>query len=329
MELENTNCIKGIFVWLIIFCHKLEYGVNKKYLFKKIVLNLGQKVVSLFLFYSGFGINESIKKKGKFYVKTLPKKAFILFIKFQLILLLFLSENIFIFKNKVTLKQYFLSTIFKSSLGNSNWFAFTIIIFYIYSYISFRFMKVHHLFGIVIISIISFIHSKLVYIYFYPKSNYAVNTILCFLSGFYYSSMKTFFDKFLLKNDIYYYGIISTIIFIYFKYFNEKFGLLNISIKNALFAILIVFISIKIKFNNTFLKFLNSHSFSIYLLQRLVMSFVHRKKIFNKSDFFRISFEFTSIFFIASLFDKYTTFIEKLVNIKYNKNVIKNFIVNE
>ena len=75
MDLENTNCIKGVFVWLIIFCHKLGYGVQKKYLFIKIVSNLGQKVVSLFLFYSGFGINESINNKGKFYLKSLPKKA--------------------------------------------------------------------------------------------------------------------------------------------------------------------------------------------------------------------------------------------------------------
>ena len=212
MALDNTNCIKGVFVWLIIFCHKLGYGVHKNYLFKRIVSNLGQKVVSLFLFYSGFGINESLQKKGKSYIKTLPKKACILFIKFQLILLMFLIENIFIFKNKITLKRYLLSIIFKNSLGNSNWFAFNIIIFYIYSYISFRFIKVWHFFGIIIISIICLIHSKFVYNYFYQKKIYAIDTTLCFVVGFYYSSMKFFIDKILLVNDIFYYGVISAII---------------------------------------------------------------------------------------------------------------------
>ena len=208
MDLENTNCIKGIFVWLIIFCHKRGYGIYKKYLFLKIVSNLGQKVVSLFLFYFGYGINESLKKKGKLYIKTLPKKALILFIKFQLILLMFLIENIFIFNNKITLKKYILASIFKSSLGNSNWFAFSIIIFYIYSYISFRFVQGSYFFGIIIISIICCIHSKIVYIYFYPKSICAVDTILCFVTGFYYSHMKTYLDKILLKNDIFYFGVI-------------------------------------------------------------------------------------------------------------------------
>ena len=124
-----------------------------------------------------------------------------------------------------------------------------------------------------------------------------------------------------MENDIYYYGVISVTILIYFKLFFQIYSLISISIKNALFALLIVFISIKVKFNNEFLRFLNSHSFSIYLLQRLVMSFVQRKMIFNGSDFFQISFEFTSIFFMASFFDKYTSCIDLLFKSKYNTNV--------
>ena len=107
MKLDNTSSIKGIFVWLIIFCHKIKYGINKNYLFKKIVRNLGQKVVSMFLFYSGFGIYESIKTKGSIYVKTLPYKAVIIFLKSQIIILMFLGTNIFIFKKKNILKNLF------------------------------------------------------------------------------------------------------------------------------------------------------------------------------------------------------------------------------
>ena len=56
MEIENSNSIKGIFVWVIIFCHKTKYGNFTNYVFNIIVVNLSQKVVSMFLFYSGFGI---------------------------------------------------------------------------------------------------------------------------------------------------------------------------------------------------------------------------------------------------------------------------------
>ena len=77
----------------------------------------------MFLFYSGFGINESIRNKGINYTKTLFNKSIILLVKFQISLLLYLLENIFILKNKITLKLYLLSAHFRSSLGNSNWLA--------------------------------------------------------------------------------------------------------------------------------------------------------------------------------------------------------------
>jgi len=83
MEIQNTNSIKGIFVWLIIFCHKSKYGKKKNYLHYTILNYLGQKVVSMFLFYSGFGILESLKKKGPNYTKTLKFKSIILFFKSQ------------------------------------------------------------------------------------------------------------------------------------------------------------------------------------------------------------------------------------------------------
>ena len=52
------------------------------------------------------------------------------------------------------------------------------------------------------------------------------------------------------------------------------------SILNVLFAFLIILLSMKVKFNDNFLKFLNLHSFSIYLLQKLVMIPVYKKKHF-------------------------------------------------
>ena len=90
MELDDTNCIKGIFVWLILFCHKRNYGNNKNYLYLKII----GKLVSMFFFYSSFGICESIKKKGIIYVQTLKNKAIIFFLKTQIIILLFLLSDI-------------------------------------------------------------------------------------------------------------------------------------------------------------------------------------------------------------------------------------------
>ena len=311
MELDNTSSIKGIFVWLIIFRHKSEYGIKKYYIYKYISNNLGQKIVSMFLFYSSFGIYESLKKKGINYAKTLPIKSIIIFIKSQIILLMFLLANIFVLKKRISLKSYLLCMIFKVSIGNSYWFSFTIIILYIYSYLSFRFVKNPFIFGIVFINFICLVHIILVYNYYYPKMIMAVDNVLCFVFGFYYSFFRKYLEQKIMKNDVFYYSTISVTILIYYKILYVK-GLLFISITNTLFALLVVFISMKVQFNNDLLKFFNSHSFSIYLLQRLVFMIVYKKNIFRDSNFIQISFEFTSIFFISSLFDKYTFFIDKL-----------------
>ena len=326
-ELDDTNCIKGIFVWLIIFCHKRDYVQKKNYFYMKIISNLGQKIVSMFFFYSGFGILESIKKKGFFYVRTLKNKAIILFIKTQIIIFMFLLTRIIILKNKFTLRIYILSIIFRQSLGNSNWYAFTIISFYFYSYFSFIIARNNIYIGIIIISILCILHTKFVFVYFYKKRVYTIDNILSFVIGFYYSLIKKYFDKVIMKNDIFYFCILSITLFIFYEssiYRNISF----ILIKNALFAILIVIISMKIKIKNNFLQFLNFHSYSIYLLQRLVMIIVSEKKIFINSEFVQIFFEFSSIFFIASFFDKYTAFLNncfKQKKVFYKKLVSESF----
>ena len=117
MDIKNTNQIKGIFVWMILIFHYSSYYKNNIYKYRLILNYFGSKAVSLFFFYSSFGIGESIKNKGKDYIKTLPKKIIILFIKSQLIILIYLIINI-ILKIKITLKKYLLSIIFKSAIGN-------------------------------------------------------------------------------------------------------------------------------------------------------------------------------------------------------------------
>ena len=79
----------------------------------------------------------------------------------------------------------------------------------------------------------------------------------------------------------------------------------------------------KVKLNNDFLKFLNIHSYSIYLLQRLVLMIINEKRIFNNSDFIQTFFEFSSIFCIASFFDKYSVYLNKIFQIK-KYEIIKN-----
>ena len=63
---DNTNVIKGIFIFLIFLSHGRKYidlgGIyDDAYLVMQ--NHIDQMVVSMFLFYSGYGMMEQIKKK--------------------------------------------------------------------------------------------------------------------------------------------------------------------------------------------------------------------------------------------------------------------------
>lgn len=175
-----------------------------------------------------------------------------MFLKSQIIILFFLAANIFIRKRKITLRQYLLSIIFKSSLQNSNWFAFTIIIFYIYAYLSFYISKKIH-FGLIILNIICFIHVYFVYNYYYPRIMHTVETTLSFVSGFYYSMIHKKIETILMKNDIRYLVAVSAIICIYYNFNNTR-TIIKRSFWNLSFALLVILISMKIRIKNEFLK---------------------------------------------------------------------------
>ena len=282
-----------------------------------------QNIVSLFLFYSGYGIFESFKKKGNKYIKSLPFKSLTLLIKFEIILFIFLCNNILL-GIKTTIINYLQAVILKKSIGNSYWFSYAIITLYIHSFFSFFFIQKPKfgIFGIFLMTIICFLHINFVYKIYHPKEIISVDTIICFVLGFYFSFIKSYFDKIIMKNDIIYFGIISILMLKYYKiYVDNKINIYNISLKNGIFALITVLITMKIRLKNDFLLLLNNHSYSIYLFQRIIMIYIYKKTNFKNNEFFCFFYEFIVVIFISILFDKYTIFIDKLIkNRKINMN---------
>ena len=138
-----------------------------------------------------------------------------------------------------------------------------------------------------------------------------------------------------MKNEYSYYRMIILSILFYCQFFiSKKRNIFNASSKNFFFALIIVLITMKIKFNNKFLSLLNSHSYSIYLLQRVIMILFSKKKYFEHNVFINFFIQFLLVILISIIFDKYTIFIKnekiyknkKLLKIKYTS--INNLITN-
>ena len=75
MSVDKTMSIKGIFIIMVFFSHFHSYvtftsPMDIAYL--NVFKNIGQCMVTLFMFYSGYGVMESIGKKGIPYVNKIP-----------------------------------------------------------------------------------------------------------------------------------------------------------------------------------------------------------------------------------------------------------------
>jgi membrane-bound acyltransferase YfiQ involved in biofilm formation len=80
---------------------------------------------------------------------------------------------------------------------------------------------------------------------------------------------------------------------------------------NGTFCIIVVLMNMKVKFDNEFLKFLNVHSYSIYLLQRVILTTFDEKKYLEEYECLRVFLQIILIILIASTFDYSTSFIDK------------------
>lgn len=92
-------------------------------------------MVAMFMFYSGYGVMESIRSKGMNYVHSMPKKRILsTWIHFAFIVALYVLLTVAI-GNEITLKQLLLSFIGWDSVGNSNWYIFDILCLYLMSFV--------------------------------------------------------------------------------------------------------------------------------------------------------------------------------------------------
>lgn len=145
LSFEMTNAVKGVFILLVFIKHATPYVVNAGWvptgiwgeLFNFVNNNVGQWIVAMFLFYSGYGVMEAIKRKGCEYVQGLPRKRILqVLVNFDVAVLIFIIVDFFL-KKPLTVKQCLLSFTGWESVGNSNWYICIIMLMYLITYIAF------------------------------------------------------------------------------------------------------------------------------------------------------------------------------------------------
>lgn len=274
---DDTACIKGIFILIVFYSHFIGYGkLNLHYNeYMLLVRNfLGQLMVSLFLFYSGYGVFESIKNK-KDYVSQIPKKRILkTLFHFDLIVMVFYFVNLFTGVNR-GLKDVLLSLIGWDCLGNSNWYIFGILCLYFITYLAFTLFNDQKK-GKAILTTFVLTYLLIIFLDIY-KDDYWFNTLFCYPLGMLYAYNKTNIEEFIAGNNKKYVIIMALLLFafcIYNKYLGL--GYMKYEIYAMLFSLIVVGITLKVHFTSKILKWFGDNLFWFYILQRIPMLILHR-----------------------------------------------------
>ncbi len=295
LSLEDTKQLQGFAVIGVILHHLVQkvtnFGQTDSIL--GIFNDLGVYFVGIFFFFSGFGLYKSLRSK-KGYLSNFFKKRFA-----TILLPFYIISLIYFFINLAEGVKYnpfdaLLSILGFRLINGDFWFIIAILIFYLLFYLSFRFLKNENLailaigFGILIYIVICIlrVHGDGT---FWLQGEWWYNTSLLFLFGILWGKFEHRFIFYIKK---FYWAILSsfTILFIlsqqitrntlqhigYWtetatdpKYFDKIQCFLVQSASIILFVLLIVIITLKIKFKNSALKFIGGITLEIYLLQRL------------------------------------------------------------
>lgn len=312
---NNTTAVKGIFVFLVFMSHFLQYYTpidSYDMQYKEIRLFLGQLVVVMFFFYSGYGIYESVKRKGTGYIKSFPVHRILkTLLHLDLALLLYFIRNL-IMGVHMKPAQVLLSLFGWDCIGNSNWFMFAVLLLYVAVYLSFMVFRKQNFLALVATTVLTGVYVILMH-KFSGKEQYWYNTVMCLPLGMYYSFFKEKINSIIMKNNIVYHGILVAVFaaFMYAHY--NKLPFVIYTMWTLLFTLLVVLVTMKVNIGNKILYWLGNHVFSVYILQRFPMAIFRRfdEIASNRYLFFILSLVATVI--MSELFDRGTAALDKVL----------------
>ena len=280
MSMAKTDVIRGIFIMLVVYKHAMGYLNDLGYEFESLGDNvfaslfncLGQLVVVMFLFYSGYGVSESHKKKGNDYLKIYPRKRVLTtLLNFDVAVAAFVILAVVLGK-PITVSQSLLSLMGWDTVGNSNWYIFVILCCYVMAWVVLRLQLARRAYRVALLFVLCL---SLLVVLSRFKDNYWFDTLLTFPAGFLLSSYKDEIERWLKR---WYWAALGVLAVLFLGqsfsycigYYFDKLSLSH-NFYSITFALLIVVLTMKVGFNNKPLRWLGRNLFPIYIYMRIPM----------------------------------------------------------
>jgi len=309
---KKTQAINGIFVLIVFMRHfseyiKLEYNILDG-AYKLFDSLMGQLIVVTFLFYSGYGMMESIKSKGDLYIEKIPKaKILKLWTNFVLAVLIYIILNQFL-NIKYSLQTNILALVGWESVGNSNWYIMAMLFLYLFTFIAFKIHKKDSVKSIFVILILCFAYS--IFCWLFNKGIHWYNTIVVYPIGMYFSLYRERIENY-IRSDLkhYVFLLLSSIVCVVLTFIIGRHNAVVFWVLSIAFLLFLVLVTMKISVQNSLLNWLGKYVFEIYILQRIPM-IILESYIGNKYIYCMLSFLFTLI--LAFFFKKIINVINRI-----------------
>lgn len=279
LAVSTTNAVKGVFILLVFIKHITPYILKSGYVyggwageaFRYIDSHVGQWIVAMFLFYSGYGIMESIAKKGEAYIYGIPKKRMLtVAVNFAIAVIVFSLVGGILGKT-YPIKHYLLSLIGWESVGNSNWYIFVIMLCYLITYISFRRSlptEGNAYYGSAFRCVVLLSLSAIVLSFF--KSYYWYDTMLCFGAGLFYSLFKKKTEGFVRKHYWATLAILMSLLIVTELLSSHARGF-TYNVFSVVLCLLMVTLTMRCEINSKILMWCGANLFPLYIYQRIPM----------------------------------------------------------
>ena len=307
---DTTATINGLFILLVMFSHFMTYLPDAGRFARLAniwMATKGELIVATFLFFSGYGIMEQIKRRGHTYVDTFPvRRIFFVWAKFVAAVTVFLVIGL-LTRRAMTLSQVLLSYLGLSSIGNSSWYIFAILLMYIVTYFAFKICGQHTRAAFAVMLALSLVYSVVA---FKTLPDYYFETILCYFAGMVLSRYKSGFDVHVGRSWATYLSVaaLTAIVFVgTYLTCARTTGLVHYAmyeIAAIAFAMLFVLLTMKFRLHNPLLRYMGgSAMFSIYVLQRIPMMFGSQTVLLGHPELFFVFVAVVTVI-LGWLFDR-------------------------
>lgn len=311
LSLGRLAPLKGVFILLVFATHFMQYvklGGAWDAAYLDIRKAMGQLVVVPFLFFSGYGVALSIAAKGEKYLKTMPTKRFLrLLFELDLAVLLYVAVQAALGVHFHGSRLWLAFTGW-TSVGNSNWYIFAVLILYALTYFAYcafdwvEDARKRERLSLVALTALSFLFLCVLAKYRGPKNAYCYDTILAYTAGAWFFRYRDSFFEYVKrwKTWLLLFLALATSLWLLSDYRRTFAGHQVFSI---VFAFLVVLFSLKVFSRNRILAYCGRHVFSLYILQRIPMICLKRVDWFVHHQYCYFAVALASTIALSFVFD--------------------------